>query len=72
MCPYCGATVYITSTTTVPSMSALRSMTGSFPAGSTDTERRLSKLETKINLMLVLQIGSFVLMIFALILLALR
>lgn len=47
-------------------------MTGSFPAGSTDTERRLSKLETKINLMLVLQIGSFVLMIFALILLALR
>ena len=72
MCPYCGATVYITNTKAVPTMAAMRSMAGAFTAGPTETERRLRKLETKMNLLLVFQIGNFVLIIFALIMLALR
>ena len=53
-------------------MATMRSMAGAFPAGPTDTERRLRKLETKMNLLLVFQIGNFALLIFALIMLAIR
>lgn len=77
MCPYCGATVYINSAwdqddysrrTTVP-VSALG---GRLPMDSHVFDRHLRNLETKVNLILVLQAGSFALTMLVLVMLALN
>lgn len=77
VCPYCGATVYVSSATwdmntfqsraTMPVNSVSR-----IPPENRGTDRRLKNLETKVNLLLVLQIGSFVLTVLTLIIMALK
>lgn len=71
ICPFCGATVYVSRTTmpvgeyagrtTMPVQPQQR------PAYRSDTDRRLRGLETKVNMMLVLQGGTFALTLLALI-----
>ena len=79
VCPYCGATVYIQSSnwstdpysrrTLIPGeiQSAARS-----GYDSQELERRVRNLETKMNLALILQCGSFTLLILTLVVLALK
>lgn len=71
VCPFCGATVYLSNPTwqandyahrtTVP---VTRERTS---AHRPDPERRLRALETKVNMLLVLQCGTFALTLLALV-----
>ena len=76
-CPYCGATVYVSGAwdmndrarrTTVP-VSALG---GRLPMDSHIFDKRLRNLENRVNLLLVLQSGSFLLLMLVLLMLALN
>jgi len=77
VCPYCGATVYMGTATwdmntfqnraTVPVPGSAK-----VPLESRGTERKLRNLETKVNLLLVLQTGTFVLAVLSLIIMALK
>lgn len=76
VCPYCGGTVYVNGAwdmndysrrTTLP-VSALG---GRLPLDSHGFDKRLRSLETKVNLLLVLQGGSFALLVLVLVMLAL-
>lgn len=77
VCPYCGATVYVSNATwdvhayqnraTVPIPGAAKSS-----LETRSTERKLRNLETKVNLLLVLQTGTFVLAVLNLIIMALK
>lgn len=76
-CPYCGATVYVSGAwdvndrarrTTVP-VSALG---GRLPMDSHVFDKRLRNLENRVNLLLVLQSGSFLLLMLVLLMLALN
>lgn len=76
VCPFCGATVYVGNSTwgvqdyarqtTVP-VSAAR-----IPPESRQSERSIKSLEMKVNLLLVLQSGTFALAILALLIMALK
>ena len=77
VCPYCGATVYVNGAwdssnysrrNTVP-VSALG---GRLPMDSHVFDKRLRNLENRVNLMLVLQGGSFALLMMVLVMLALN
>ena len=77
VCPFCGATVYVGHTTwsvnnyarqnTIPVRGGR-----TYPAESRETENRLRSLETKVNLLIVLQAGCFVLSLLSLLIIALR
>lgn len=77
VCPYCGATVYVGNATwdmnafqnraTVPVPGSPKP-----PLENRGMDRRLRNLETKVNLLLVLQTGSFVLAVLSLIIMALK
>lgn len=76
VCPYCGATVYVTNTTWPVDR---RNYTAPVPQFGNrqaqehrGVERKLRLLETKANLILVLQGGCFLLILLALIILALK
>lgn len=76
-CPYCGATVYIGNTTwSVADVNRTLIPTadnsGRMPLETRGIDRRLRSLETKVNLMLVLQCGMFALTALTLIMLALK
>lgn len=77
VCPYCGATLYVNGAwdmddysrrTTVP-VSALG---GRLPLDSHVFDKRLRSLESKLNLLLVLQGGSFALTVLVIVVLALN
>lgn len=76
VCPYCGATVYVSSTTWSPAGGGR--LTVPIPQSGRPTrdphglERRLERLETKLNLLLVFQLGTFMLALLALVVLALQ
>lgn len=75
ICPFCGATVFVSNTTWgVHDMNrqptvAVRGM-GQL-SETRGIERKLRNLETKVNLLLVLQSGTFALAVIALLVLAL-
>lgn len=71
VCPICGATIFVSSST-VPvgdfgSRTTAPVHRTRAPAQRSDLERRVRSLETKINLMLVLQCGTFALTLLALV-----
>ena len=77
VCPYCGATVYMGTATW--DMNAFQNratvpvpVSAKVPLESRGTERKLRNLETKVNLLLVLQTGTFVLAVLSLIIMALK
>lgn len=77
VCPYCGATVYVGSATwdmnTLQNRATIPVSSGSrIPLENRGADRRLKNLETKVNLLLVLQTGSFVLAVLTLIIMALK
>ena len=80
VCPYCGGTIYIQAATTggyddysrrVPGQADPRPQSRS-RSELRELERRMRSLETKVSLTLVLQCGSFALMILTLVILALK
>lgn len=78
VCPYCGATVYVGDTTRSVPEYTRRAGGASQPVGNRqmrdirEMERKFRNLETKVNLILVLEGGSFLLVVLALIVLALK
>lgn len=77
VCPYCGATVYVGNATwdmnTFQNRATMPVPGVGMPApDNRASERRLRNLETKVNLLLVFQIGSFVLAVLSLIIMALK
>lgn len=78
VCPYCGTTVYIQgstwSTDTYNQHAPTRARDGAIRNWGPDPGemgRRLRNLESKVNVILILQCGCFVLLILILIILAL-
>lgn len=75
ICPFCGATVYMTNATWEASNQGSRTtmpVRGYSPTFDTRSmERKMRKLEVKLNLLLVLQTGSFALTLITLLVLAL-
>lgn len=76
VCPYCGCTLYIDSSTWDMDEYSARTVSAprNAPAfnGHPRADRQLAKLESRINLILVLQCGTFVLSVLALLILALQ
>lgn len=75
VCPYCGGTIYISDTTW--QMDALRQsitpVNGAYnPMGNRAMESRIRNLEMKVNLVLILLGGNFMLAILVLIALLLK
>lgn len=79
VCPYCGGTVYLDNATwdmggytrMNPTAYQQPRRTGKY-LPDPGVDRKLRSMETKLNLLLVLQGGTFMLMIFVLLLLALK
>ena len=80
VCPYCGGTIYISPAATWTNDGQARrsfSTNEGRPEGrriheSREIERRLRVLETKVDLILVIQVGSFALLVLTLIVLAIK
>lgn len=77
VCPYCGSTVYVGDTTWGVQDYSRRTTTTVPPHGrpspeTRNLERKMRNLETKVNLILVLQGGIFALTMLALIMLVLK
>lgn len=77
ICPYCGATVYIqNSSLKMDYGDAVPNSGGNVPFVNKDFSaslfQRMANLETKLNLVLILSIATFVLVIMTLIVIALR
>ncbi len=66
VCPFCGGSVYVSGPTWQPNDYARRTTVPTeqkrVPHYRADLERRLRGLEMKVNMLLVLQCGSFALM----------
>lgn len=71
VCPFCGGTIYVSTPTISAGDFGARTTAPVHrtraPAQRTDLERRVRSLETKINLLLVLQCGTFALTLLALV-----
>lgn len=70
MCPFCGATVYLSNPTWTANDYAQRAtvpVERRRSANCPDPERRMRSLETKVNMLLVLQCGTFALTLLALV-----
>lgn len=80
VCPYCGGTIYLQANTTWtpgPYDRQMSQPTEQRPQNRSgqnrrEFERRLRELDTKLSLILVLQCGSFALVVLALVILALK
>ena len=78
VCPYCGATVYVGSTTwnvndfNRNTLQVSQKNAAPMPLEVRSVDRRIRSLETKVNMLLVLQGGTFVLSVLALIIMALK
>jgi len=80
VCPYCGGTVYIQGSSVGKNEDYFRTNTASPDQRAQgrrgnelrDIDRRLRNLETKVNLTLVLQTGTFALVVLTLVILALK
>ena len=70
VCPFCGATVYLSNPTWMANDYAQRAtvpVERRRSANCPDPERRMRSLETKVNMLLVLQCGTFALTLLALV-----
>lgn len=76
VCPFCGATVYMSNTTWNVNDAARQPTVpvhgGAQVTNSRGIERKLRELETKLNLLMVLQGGTLVLAILTLLAMALK
>ena len=71
VCPYCGATAYLQEAYRAPQTPDARANKRR-PSEMRDLDRRLRVLETKVNLCLTIQCGTFAIAILMLLLMALR
>jgi hypothetical protein len=71
VCPYCGTTVYLQEAYRAPQSAEIRTNRRKGPE-LRDLDKRLRMMETKVNLCLTLQSGTFAIVILMLFILALR
>ena len=72
ICPYCGATVYIQESFPTESYPSLRKNGNPGTNMQTDALQRIERLETKLNLILVLSVAAFLLSVLSLVVLAIK
>ena len=78
VCPYCGTTIYTGNTTytmtdyTRQTQYAQNAMQQQSKERSRGIEKKLRRIETKLDLLMVLQIGSFLLLLIVMVMTALK